>query len=71
MCLDLKKLEGKKIILKSNILSTAWFEESEIEWKNARKTCVMMMKKNFFQIWEENEEKIYSWSLVKRINRLT
>ena len=53
VCLDLEKLKEKKKNLKSNFLSTVWFEESEKE-KNReekqKKNLSYYGKKNFFQI---------------------
>jgi len=45
-------------------------KKKKFERKNIRENCIIMKKKFSFQIGEENEEKIYSWSLVKMANRL-
>ena len=63
MCLDLGRLKGKKKNWRVTFFHYLVWEKSKekkIERKNGGKTWVVIKKKNSFQIWEENEEKIYS-----------
>ena len=64
VCLDLEQLKEKNKKISFHCLVWEILKGKKVEKKNARKTYIVM-KKNFFQILEKNEEKIYSWSLVK------